>query len=342
MLRDRCGVHLSPSAVPDTPGPTRAVFQTSDPDRARAELRRTYYPLRLRQLETAAPFQFAMSTRSAGPLTLGRVQFGSAVELDAGELEIAYHVNIPLTGEVLSRCGDQQVLANPSTAAVFTPTGHATLDRWAPGSVQLCLKIDRRAVENELAERLGRPLSTPVRFALALDLTTPAAQGWLDAVRMLSRELRQPGGLADSPLLAAEIHRLIITGLLLTQPHNYSDELHSGASPHRPKTISNALDLIEADAERAWTVIELAKACGVSVRGLEEGFRRYVGVSPHAYQRDRRLDRAHADLLAAHPGQTSVAVIARRWGFPHAGRFAHIYRRRFGVAPSATLRGLRP
>ncbi|MFC5992883.1 AraC family transcriptional regulator [Pseudonocardia hispaniensis] len=332
----------SPSALVHAPVPARNVLQTCDPDRARAELRRTYYPLSLRRLDTGAPFQFTMSTHSAGPLTLGQVRFGSSVELDAGELEVAYHVSVPVSGGTLMRCGDQRVYAAGSTGAVFTPTGHAAVERWMPGSVQLNLKIDRKVLENELAERLGRPLMTPVRFAMAMDLTTSAARGWLDAVHILARELHQPGGLAASSLLAAEIHRVIVTGLLLAQPHNYSGELHSGARPHRPKTISKAIDLIEADTERAWTVVELARSCEVSVRGLEEGFRRYVGVSPHAYQRDRRLDRAHADLLAAHPGRSSVAVIARKWGFPHPGRFASAYRRRFGVAPSATLRGLRP
>ena len=34
----------------------------------------------------------------------------------------------------------------------------------------------------------------------------------------------------------------------------------------------------------------------------------------------------------------TVAAIARRWGFAKRGHFASIYRRRYGVLPSHTLR----
>jgi AraC-like DNA-binding protein len=57
-----------------------------------------------------------------------------------------------------------------------------------------------------------------------------------------------------------------------------------------------------------------------------------------AYVRQVRLARAHAELRAADPDQTTVAEVARRWGFPRAGRFAARYRARYGVPPSRTLR----
>jgi AraC-like DNA-binding protein len=76
----------------------------------------------------------------------------------------------------------------------------------------------------------------------------------------------------------------------------------------------------------------------VGSRGLQDGFARHVGVSPTAYLRDVRLRRVHADLHAADPARHTVAEIALRWGFAHLGRFAATYRRRYGCAPSQTLR----
>ena len=51
--------------------------------------------------------------------------------------------------------------------------------------------------------------------------------------------------------------------------------------------------------------------------------------------RELRLQGARADLRR---GDGSVADIALRWGFGHFGRFAADYARRFGEAPSRTLR----
>ena len=47
---------------------------------------------------------------------------------------------------------------------------------------------------------------------------------------------------------------------------------------------------------------------------------------------------AHNDP-STHPATTSVTDVALRWGMTHTGRFAAAYRRKYGVAPSATLRG---
>jgi transcriptional regulator GlxA family with amidase domain len=78
---------------------------------------------------------------------------------------------------------------------------------------------------------------------------------------------------------------------------------------------------------------------GVGVRALQDGFREAVGASPTAWIRSRRLERAHADLRAAEPGDgTTVTEVAMRWGFSHFGRFSVRYRERFGVSPHETLR----
>jgi AraC-like DNA-binding protein len=53
------------------------------------------------------------------------------------------------------------------------------------------------------------------------------------------------------------------------------------------------------------------------------------------YLRDVRLARVHDDLFRDEP--TTVAAVAYSWGFTHLGRFAALYRARYGVAPSQHL-----
>ena len=103
-----------------------------------------------------------------------------------------------------------------------------------------------------------------------------------------------------------------------------------------PGLLKKALDLLEADPARAWTVGEIASACGVGRRTLQRQFRHFVGQMPMEFLRDLRLDRARQELLRA-SGRASVTDIAAHCGFNHVGRFAAQYRERYGETPSATL-----
>ena len=88
------------------------------------------------------------------------------------------------------------------------------------------------------------------------------------------------------------------------------------------------------------TVGDIAAAAGVSDRTLQAAFQAELEITPMAYLRGRRLDRARAELAdAAMQDRTSVTEVADRWGFGHLGRFAAEYKARFGESPSQTLRG---
>jgi len=104
-----------------------------------------------------------------------------------------------------------------------------------------------------------------------------------------------------------------------------------------PGVLKKALALLEADPARAWTVSELASACGVGRRTLQRQFRRFIGRMPMELLRDLRLEMARQGLLRA-SSRVSVADIAAGSGFNHLGRFAIQYRARYGESPSATLR----
>ncbi len=104
-----------------------------------------------------------------------------------------------------------------------------------------------------------------------------------------------------------------------------------------PRHLRKALDLVEADIARAWTVGEIAAACGVARRTLQKHFRRFVGKTPLEYLRDLRFDKARQTLLEA-PRGVLITEIATRCGFCHLGRFAVGYRERFNETPSQTVR----
>lgn len=308
-------------------------------DEFRDSLNGVFYPARVEATgpDSTVP-ESRLSATTLTHLTVGFVRFGTETTLDPGALG-AYHVNVALSGSVESHCGKQHVVARPGTAAVFTPHEHTLLPRWGADAGQLCIKINRRSLECELENMIGRPVSSWVRFSLGFDLTTPAGRSWLSMVRLLLSELDSEHSLVrESAAHREQIERMVISSLLLAQPNDFLDALHAQGPPARSRTVKRVMDAIDASPEKPWELPDMAEVAGVSGRRVQQGFREQVGMSPTIYLRIARLERVHDDLVA---GAGSVTDIALRWGFTHLSRFAAAYRDRFGEAPSETLRTLR-
>src|SRR5689334_19331055 len=57
-----------------------------------------------------------------------------------------------------------------------------------------------------------------------------------------------------------------------------------------PRHLKKALERLEVDPARAWTVGGLAAECGVGHRTLQRQFRRFIGKTSMEYVHDLRLD----------------------------------------------------
>jgi AraC-like DNA-binding protein len=81
----------------------------------------------------------------------------------------------------------------------------------------------------------------------------------------------------------------------------------------------------------------LSARIGISERTLRSYCTAFLGCSPFAYARLRRLNLVRSALLEADHEMTGVTEVARTHGFSECGRFAVAYRRVFGETPRATL-----
>src|SRR5262249_19814176 len=82
--------------------------------------------------------------------------------------------------------------------------------------------------------------------------------------------------------------------------------------------------------------IEVAKACGVTMRTLHSALVSIMGMSLNKYLLLHRLWSARYALLQA-DNERLIKSIALDHGFWHLGRFSRAYFLRFGELPSATL-----
>lgn len=138
--------------------------------------------------------------------------------------------------------------------------------------------------------------------------------------------------------LIDQFQDFLLTNVLLSLP-NFSEDLDRqsvqvAAVPHY---LKRARDYIHAHADTSVTIEKLVEHADCSYRTLQRVFADAYEMTPMAYLRMVRLERAHEDLKNAEKGET-ISDIAMRWGFPHQSRFAQIYAKHYGVLPYETLR----
>jgi AraC-like DNA-binding protein len=310
---------------------------TEDVEQARHVIADAFCPHELTALDSGREFDVRFHAANTGNVSLCYLDYGGRVHLTPSEQETFYLVLMPLAGGAEITCGPEQV-AYDATGASVPPVDRPYDLLVRAGSPHLAARISRSRLEKHLRSLLDRPVALPVRFALGMDMTAPLARSWRRAVSLLVDEVDDGGTILDQPLAARELERVLMTQLLIAQPNNYSALLSAQPRRPAPRLVRRAAELIEAHAAEPLTVEDIAEATGVSVRALQEGFRRFLETTPMNYLRDVRLRHAHDELTAADPARTTVTEIAIRWGFLHPSRFSAQYRQRYGESPSATLR----
>ncbi|GAA1620833.1 AraC family transcriptional regulator [Actinoplanes couchii] len=318
--------------------PAHVGLRTSDMAEAREFCRNLYYgTLQIEPVGDPGRLEFSADVARLGPITLGDIRYGTDIHVSIGALETSYHVLVPLTGRLRSQHRGATVLADPTRAVVYRPTGDIELD-WPASCRLLSVKVERAALERELDAALDQRVVSPLPLGASFDLVDGPGRTWAALVRLLLTELTAPDTLVSRPRMAARWRDMVVSGLALTVEHPYGEEPAGLQGPHRPRTVKRALDAMNADPCRPWTTRNLSAVAGVGVRVLQDAFRRHVGMSPLTYLRRLRLDEVHAELSRSDPGRTTVSEVAYRWGFTHLSRFAGAYRARFGRTPSQTLR----
>jgi len=173
--------------------------------------------------------------------------------------------------------------------------------------------------------------------ARASSFSTPKLGG----VRALARGLcdalrRDPGLLMSSPFLERlefELPYRLVSALVVA-------ELDFGSYTSRQRAIKKARVMIEDLSGSPPTVQQICEHSGVSWRTLDYAFREHFDMTPQAYLKAVRLDKARRFLRKG--SYATVAQAARECGFGHMGKFATDYRIQFGELPSDTLRRTQP
>ncbi|HQY43345.1 MAG TPA: AraC family transcriptional regulator [Paracoccaceae bacterium] len=316
------------------------LMSSDDLDEAREKVARIFCPHRLDRIGREGRFGAHHHHLRGERLSLNYIEYGAKTLIAPGLLERFYLLQMPLSGAAMITNGAESYATLPGQAAVLNPHLPTTMI-WGEGCAQILVQIDRQAMQDHLATVIGGRADRALTFRGPLDMR----RGEGAALRQLILHLVAETDAGRAPigrggLLARSIESTILTGLLEAHSHNYSGLLDRPGAMPAPRHVVQAEAFILAHLTEPLTVETIATAAQVSPRALQLAFRTFRDSTPMGFWRDARLLRAHQDLIAAGP-EASVTDIALRWGFGHFGRFADLYRRRFGHAPSTTLRSAR-
>ena len=314
----------------------RRVYSSQDPDQTRAFMATKEFGLELKPRDARA-FDFVANAAYLPGSYLGYIQYGAAATIHVPDIRARddYWLHLSVRGacEIVNNAGS--VVCAPGRAVLSSPVGHLT--RSEAGSSRLTFSMTRATLVNQLAALLGDTPGRPLAFAPTMDLKSAAGTRLIRYFQFALADLDEADEALRSPLLLGMHEQVLLTGLLLSQPHTYIEQLQHPHGQVDPARLKRAVDYIEAHLHRPITLSDITAASGVPGRTLHQHFKDHRGVSPMRYLHDARFARVREDLLRADTAE-SVTQIAMKWGFRHLGRFAVGYRKRFGETPSQTRR----
>ena len=316
------------------------IFQTTDADELAAFLHRKEFRLQLTP-DAGRNTSVQYNGIWLPGIFLGCFHYGMPTVLCASPNRDDYWVHLPVRGNTEITSGNDTTVCSTGRAALASPTRDNYYHlRSEGGSTGIRLVITKNFLLERLVALLGHPLNAPVEFGRSVDLTSGYGRTLAGYLLSAAADLDQPNSALLSPYTMADFEQFIVNGLLLAQPHNYSNALRRVERAVAPRDVKRAMEFVHSRLSSPITISDIARAAEVPGRTLFKHFKDYQGVSPMRYVRNARLQQVRDALTRAEP-DASVTEIASRWGFTHLGRFSVDYRKRFGESPSATLKRTR-
>ena len=324
---------------PDRPSalvtaPRRRRFATGDPEQAHALLRAVYGSVALHLTDPdLVGFHLEYDGVATNRFAVERIRHTTAAEYVFGAADALVVVH-PLRGELRLTSRREELRAGPGDVLLCDA---GTELRIVSRSLDLeVVRLDPVAVARVVAELTGFDAPTlPVDLCRAV---SPArAAHWRATIAHLRRDVLDGDEVVAGPLTRTALFRSLVAMLVESFPNPAVVHTEDGGRS-RPPTLRRAIRYIEDRAGDDIGLADIAAASGLGARGLQLAFRRHEDLTPLEYLRRVRLDRAHRDLQASTPAESTVAGIADRWRFLHKGNFSALYLRTYGCSPSITLR----
>ncbi|AWM86245.1 AraC family transcriptional regulator [Microvirga sp. 17 mud 1-3] len=345
------GRSIASANIPDPSQPVSAQAQkifadyhceTSEVDELEHSLSNFISPQTLIPATRAGPFHGIFQFHGTQELGIFDVRFGQKLSIVLPPQEVDERLNN--IAFVMAHSGSAQLVYGRETFAItgahgiFFSSGPKRALEFSEDCDARALVVDRKRLTEYCAKLLGRDLDERLDLEIGFPLDTGIGPGWLRTMQYIEAELSNPDSLVRHiPAIRQQLEHLVFTSLLFGHRHNYSEALLQPQSAVAPFYVKRAEAYMEAHFFEPLSLADISAHAGVSARSLQAGFQNYRNMTPMAFLRSIRLQKARLSLAAADPTASTVTEIALACGFSHMGEFSVAYRRAFNETPRETL-----
>lgn len=315
--------------------PTK-VLDTSQVDLAREILGSQYVSYDMQMRDDGRNFHVVQYSLSCGSVQIDRIMHHSPIyQVPNGPLGAHFAVMASYEGGIRVTSAGDGIDLRGSGSVVLDNRRLFQMD-WTWDAKAILVRIETTAVRRHLVDLLGDVVPAAT-FALSGPPTPRHTARWNAAARFIEQALQFQPEPEDMSLWRDELERFTVLHMLTTHPNSLlNDHAHATPAPASDAAARAAAEWLHARCDEPVRMGDLANELGVSLRGLQQAFRRLYGLTLHEYLRGARLQSAHLDLTS--DGEVSIAEVAYRWGFSSPSRFARYYREYFGTLPSEANR----
>lgn len=308
------------------------LFHSEDLDETRAIMGSHWAEHKVLVTE-GTTFETTVNHAAIGPARMTYVRCPTRLQVSSSPLPDSYIIYLMKAGEAKHVLDGQMAVATEHKAVVQCPGQQIEMIT----SAARCLALDfpRELVERGFASR-NYFLSDFHRQGHTFDLNSPSGLAlcrWTDwTASELNRADSTVALTSAADLIAQSLLNLFLDSVGTRMPSNSPIDGQLGRI-----RFSDLENWIRANLEMPLSVETFAEFAGVSTRAVQSAFQRFRGCSPTQFLCRVRLEEARRQLESPQAG-VSVTQIALNHGFFHLGRFAKMYRERFGERPNDTLR----
>jgi AraC-like DNA-binding protein len=284
----------------------------------------------------AAVQTFASPGRDAwaSEVFMGECHFGFGLDLrtrNPAAAPAAYAIGLPLAGDMSVTLAGAEVHACAGEGVIIDP---AEVERTQVSGGSHFVEFHLPRSEVLRLAGLWTPAMEGRAPRFAPHLGAQLAPRLLFMAAQAAHVLETPGQPAGQRMLFQRWTEMIALTLLHEQRIDNALARRSAGGAPAPACIRRAIDFIQAHADGAIGLADIAEAACTSASSLLRHFHAHVGMSPYAFLRTVRLERAHAELERG--AADAICDVALRWGFQNASKFSRAYQGQFGERPSET------
>ena len=292
--------------------------------------------------DPGSAFDFKSWTMRLSTTTLTDFTYASDSDLKISVSEDerdCYFIIIPICGRGQVLASGREMPMTPGFGLMFGPTGRIDFVDSPPYWRNLDIRLNRKRFE----DYVGRHTQSPVRSTLEFEKRPISLSGeggaLLRFVQYLINECASTHPVFQNSSVARNLEQSLFGVVLESMGFVDRSMLPEESESNRlSKLVMLAERFINQNFTEDLNITSIADATGSKPRSLHNAFSTFRGYTPLQFLRACRLDHARDVLKASHPHETTVTEIAFDSGFLHLSKFAAAYKRRFGEAPSVTLR----